>query len=410
MNINEQVESYELHQNIAQGCLTNSKHPDRFINGVYPQVVSHGHGCHLYDLEARKYIDFICGLGTNLFGYNNPKLKKALTRYQNVGHCHSLPSKWEIIAARKIKECWPWVEKVKFLNDGSSACSAAIRMARTYQAYFNASDYKTTILSDGYHGWHDEFTSLTPPACGVKESIYIKKYEGIQKIQPKRVGAIIIEPVVLDDSTQRIEELQELKTFCTQNDILLIFDETITALRYPRLSVSNAFNITPDLIIFGKALANGEKISCVAGKSAVMEGQYFVSGTFHGHAPSLIASALCLHLVKYDQEYDVSRLVEEGIWFMEEFNKICKDVISLKGYGSRGVFQGSEMQKAIFFQEMCKANILFGPSFFLNWDHFPHLKDVLYIAERVVQKIKTGDVVLEGQIPTSPFANKARGL
>ena len=67
-------------------------------------------------------------------------------------------------------------------------------------------------------------------------------------------------------------------------------------------------------------------------------------------------------------------------------------------------------KKALFFQEMAKSYILFGPSFFLNWDLCHHLKDVLYMAERICSKIKNGDVVLEGKLPSSPFPAKIRNL
>lgn len=403
------IEEYELYQNIAQGCLTNSKHPDRFVNGIYPKVISRGSGCHLYDLKDRKYVDFICGLGTNLFGYDNQKIKKEKNRVSG-DCCHSLPTVHEIIAAKTIKELFPWVEKVKFVNDGSSACSAALIIARSFQKHLGTGE-KNLVLSEGYHGWHNEFTSLTPPGNGIVRTGAIQPLLELDKIiNPSRVGAIIVEPVIVDDSSQRIEELRKLRAFCTENDIVLIFDETITALRYPKLTVSNCYKIIPDLLIFGKALGNGEKISCVAGKAALMEGKYFVSGTYHGHVRSLVAAVACLDLAKNDPHYDIKHLIAEGIWFMNEFNGICDGIVRLDGYGSRGVFSGDDMQKGMFFQEMCKSGFLFGPSFFLNWDLLPHLKDVLYIASRICEKIRNGDIVLEGSLPSSPFSQKARNF
>jgi len=407
MNINENVYEYELEQNIAQGALTNSKHPNRFVNGIYPQVISHGHGCHLYDLHGDAYIDFICGLGTNLFGYGNEKLHNYVSRFSKQGACHSLPSKWEIIAARKVKEILPFVERVKFVNDGSSACSAAITMARCYQQYYGDTR-RLMVHSEGYHGWHDNFTALTPPAHGVIKKGYIKPLSEMDHAAPEKIAAIIIEPVQLDDSRERIDYLNELRSFCSAHGIVLIFDETITGLRYPKLSVSAAFNIQPDLIIMGKALANGEKVSFIAGKSHLTELDYFVSGTYHGHAQTLASVAYTIHMAQHDSQYDVSYLCNEGKWFADELNKCSEPMFRLCGYGSRAAFQGNQEQIALFWQEMAKAGILFGPSFFLNWDLIPHLNEVLYIADRVISKIKNGDIVLEGNMPTSPFSQKAR--
>jgi len=409
MNINTNVQEYELHQVIAQGCLTNSKHPDRFIAGVYPQVISHGHKCYLYDMNDKKYLDFICGLGANLFGYGNDKIKSQILKHLYNGESHSFPTKWEVIAANKVISCFPWVEKVKFLNDGSSACSAAVTIARSYHKFFG-SEIRNIVLSDGYHGWHSGFVQLTPPANGIVKDERTKLLKDIKKHTPNRISAIIVEPIILDNGKERLEYLRWLRDFCSENDIVLIFDETITGLRYPKLSVSNCYGITPDLLIFGKALGNGEKISCIAGKSKHMEGDYFVSGTYHGHVPSLIAATVCLHLAKNNSNYDIDYLMKEGLHFQEEFNRICDGIICLKGYGTRGAFMGEPINKALFMQEMCKSGILFGPSFFLNWDLVPHLKEVLYITERIIDKIKNGDVVLEGKLPSSPFPQKVRNL
>lgn len=407
MNINENVHEYELGQNIAQGCLTNSKHPDRFVSGIYPQVVSHGHKEYLYDLYGNKYLDFICGLGTNLFGYGNEKLHNYVSRFSKDGACHSLPSKWEIIAARKVKEILPFVDRVKFVNDGSSACSAAITMARAYQQYYGESR-RLMIHSEGYHGWHDNFTALTPPAHGVIKKGYMKPLSEMDHSEPAKIAGIIVEPIQLDDSKARIEYLKELRSFCSAHGIILIFDETITGLRYPKLSVSAAFNIQPDLIIMGKALANGEKIAMVAGNSTITELNYFVSGTYHGHAQTLASVAYCIHMAQHDSNYDLSYLIGEGKWFAASLNALSEPMFRLVGYGSRGAFQGDQEQIALFWQEMAKAGVLFGPSFFLNWDLIPHLKEVLYIAERIINKIKNGEVVLQGNMPTSPFSQKAR--
>jgi glutamate-1-semialdehyde aminotransferase len=412
MNTRSEVLQYELGEHIAQGCLTNSKHPDRFVKDVYPQVVSHGRSCYLWDIQGRKYVDFICGLGTNLYGYGNENIKREMVRNSGWGSCHSFPSKWEIKTAKKVKECMPWVQRVKFVNDGSSACTAACLIARAYhQSRGNVE--KLQIVSDGYHGWHPEFTYLTKPRNGVIGGFSISSGETLDQAHDSLefIAAMIIEPVVVDDSKAHIEALKDKVEFCRDNDILVIFDETITALRYPKLSVARYYNIIPDLFIFGKALGNGEKISCVCGPEKIMDCDYFVSGTYHGHAPSLIASHMVLHMAKTDSRFDVQVLKDRGIEFMEKFNELTVEHgIRLHGYGTRGVFKGDELAKAIWMQEMCKAGYLFGPSFFLNWDLLEHLDGVLYFTERIMEKIKNGTVKLEGKMPTSPFSSKARNL
>lgn len=410
MNINDNVASYELSQNIAQGSLTNSKHPDRFVKPYYPLIIERGSGECLYDIHGVKWIDFICGLGCNLFGYGNVLIEQYLTPLKNVGNSHSLPTKYEIIAAKCVKEMLPWVEKVKFVNDGSSACSAAITMARAYMRS-TGNGIRQSIISEGYHGWHAEYTSLTPPALGIPLQNHIIKAnydENGDIFLFQDTCAVIIEPVQLDDSKSRVEWLKRLRQKCTEKNIILIFDETITGFRYPKLSVSKCYHIEPDLIIFGKAIGNGEKIAFVAGKSKIMDNDYFCSGTYHGHVRSLASFIKCFDLIKNSRQYDIEKLKTDGLQFQSDFNSIWRGILELKGYGTRGSFIGTDINKAIFMQELVKARILFGPSFFLNWLLCEHLDTVLYLSERIVEQIKNGDIVLKGAIPTSPFSAKSR--
>ena len=114
---------------IAQGALTNSKHPDRFPS-IVPSHMKWGKGCFLYDFEENEWIDLISGLGANHFGYGCEKIQSEVIKYSLHGDCHSLPTHHEVDCAEKIQELFPFVEKVKFVNDGSSACTAGCIMAR----------------------------------------------------------------------------------------------------------------------------------------------------------------------------------------------------------------------------------------------------------------------------------------
>jgi len=399
------IDNYALHQakrNIAQGALTNSKHWERFVNGVYPSHIINGFGCELRGKEGSKWVDFICGLGTNLFGYGNQKIRDYVISHAFGGECHSLPTYFELDAAERVRQIWPFIEKVKFLNDGSSACTAACIIARAFTG-------KEDIVSSGYHGWHPEFVSLTPPANGVPfcENIATMVYDFEKYLEPKCTAAIIIEPVELDDSQERIEWLKRLRDWCTKNNVLLIFDEIITGVRYPKYSVASKHQVIPDLILLSKAIANGEKISIVGGKKDVMDNDYFVSGTFHGHVPSLLALDRTLYLAKHDNRYDVDYLCDESKIFCEKLNEITNPYFWIEGWGSRGAFKGDRVAIAVFWQEMCKAGYLFGPSLFTNWDLLDHFADVLKIAENIKNK-GFDKIKLEGKLPTSPFSSKSR--
>jgi glutamate-1-semialdehyde 2,1-aminomutase len=385
-------------QCIAQAALTNSKRPETFVKGTYPTHLKRGHGCWLWDMDGKKYLDFVTGLGTNIIGYANQQVNAAINRQAEFGACLSLSTTVELEAAEKLKEFFPFVDAVKFLKTGSEACSAAVRIAR-------AKTGRMRVLSDAYHGWHDPFVSLTPPALGVPlhPEILPLKDAPIDET----VAAVIIEPVVTDFSRERIEYLKALREECTKAGALLIFDEVITGFRFPKHSVASWCGVTPDLIVLGKAIANGMPLAAVGGKFPVMNcGEYFVSSSYAGETLSLAAAIKTMTLLQ--TKYDINILWKQAQAFIDEFNGYAPDIVKMEGYPTRGVFKGEALGKALFFQECCKAGILVGPSYFINYPTAEELNNVKGVLAAILGRIKRGEVQLEGEMPASPFAQKVR--
>jgi glutamate-1-semialdehyde aminotransferase len=388
-------------QCIAQQTLTNSKHPRTHVAKVYPTHVKHGRGATLIGFDDKEYIDFICGLGTNLLGYGNPLVTRAAHVAALGGMSHSLPTHHEIEAAEKLKEFFPFIDLVKWLKTGTDACSAAIRIARAHTG-------RKWILSDGYHGWSDAFTSLTEPATGVEDYFHVKTLEQLSDID-NRIAAVIVEPIITDRSKKRIQWLHQLREACNRSGTMLIFDEVITGFRYEKYGVSNCYGVIPDLICLGKAIANGYPLACVAGKEAWMnDPNYFVSSTYASEVSSLAAAKEVMTILQTDSEYSIPNLWADGERFLSKFNMIAPDLITIEGYPTRGVFKATPKTKALFFQECCQLGILFGPSWFYNFDLMKQRSRVLEDCEQVIQKIIRGDVELIGEMPKSPFAAKVR--
>lgn len=383
---------------IAQGALTNSKRPQSFVNGFYPAHVVRGQGVHLFDTQNFKYVDFICGLGANLLGYGFTLTTEAAIKALRDGPTLSLSSTKEIELAEKIKDIMPFVERVKFLKSGSEGCSAAIKIARSW------AEGRPVVLSEGYHGWHDEFISLSPPAVGVPPHQFIRPLGESLEIGDD-VGAVILEPVMTELSEVRIEWLRRLRDICTKKKICLIFDETITALRFPRFSVAMHLGIHPDLIVFGKALANGLPLSCVGGRAEIMECDYFVSSTYAGETASLASALACISVLQ--KSYDVMHLWMAGRRFQEKFNSISVGV-KIEGYPTRGVLVGDDMPKALFMQEACRAGLIFGPSWFFAFPHVDLEDQIMSVLADVFLRLKSGSAKLEGDLPRKPVAQKMR--
>lgn len=389
---------------VAQGALTNSKHPESLIYGLYPTHIKHGQGCHLYDSSDHRYLDYICGLGSNLFGYGNDAIGRELLKHIYGGFSHSLPTYHEVETAESLKQIFPFVERWKFLKTGSDACAAAVKFARAANP-----KEEQLCLTDGYHGWADQFVSITPPAKGVPKHPSIEKLNlDLDPEQIKRASCVIVEPVITNDSRERIDWLRSLRGLCTKYQTLLIFDEVITGFRYRKFSVSNAFGVVPDLICIGKAIANGLPLAAVGGISAVMDDRgVFVSSTYAGEVLSLVAAKKVVDLLLRDPKYDLNHLWNLGEHFIREFNRTSEEV-KIEGYGTRGVFKGSDEKIALFFQEMAKADILFCKSWFYNFPLTYHQDNVLNCIDSVMGKIQRSEVTLDYPIPKTPFSMEVR--
>lgn len=401
---------------IAHKALTNSKRPESFIKGVYPTHLKSSKGGYSYDTNGNRYIDFITGLGANLLGACDDEINEAIKSQLQDGCSHSLGHPLEVECAERLKEFFPFVEKWRFLKTGSEACSAALRIARAYKetVMHGQPNIPEWVASDGYHGWHDQFTVLTPPAYGCPD----KRAGGGKTMSLEPLGidsrvhwygfaGVIIEPIVTDYSDARIEYLRHLRSICTEKKILLIFDEVITGLRWPGYSVAFQYGIIPDLIVLGKALGGGMPLSAVGGKAEVMDTDYFVSSTFAGETLSLAACKKMLDLLQHKHKID--HLWEKGGLFMEKFNAIWPKGIRLEGYPTRSVFKGEKETKDLFFQECCKAGILVGPSFFFSFAHIDLMDEALSTFSDILEQIRLGNVKLEGEPSVVPYAQQVRG-
>ena len=385
---------------IAQGALTNSKRPSTLVEGVSPTHLVKGEGPYVFDTEGNRLIDFISGLGSNLFGYGHGEITQAICDRASKGATLSLGTTLEIEVAEKVKELFPFVERMKFLKTGTQACSAAIKIARAYTG-------RSIVVSDGYHGHDDDFVSLTEPALGVPPRTWMRKLTK-EKLEPDSVAAVIIEAVNLDTSKEYLDWLRELRKECSRVGTLLIFDEIITGMRFPKFSVANWSGVEPDIICLGKAMGNGMPISCVAGREKIMNcGEYFISSTFAGETLSLAAALKVMTLLQMPK-YDIQDLWDKGKSFQDRFNQMMPEKLILKGYPTRSIFEGDQMTKALFWQEAVKAGILLGPSFFFNFSHRGLEDTVLNAFDDIFTRIKMSQVKLHGKVPQSPFAQQMR--
>ena len=209
---------------IPLGSQTFSKSRTQYPLGVSPFFASKGSGSYLWDVDGNKYVDLVASLAAVTLGYGDPEINKAVKRQLKKGVSLSLSSKLETVVAEKIIDLVPSAEMVRFAKNGSDATSAAVRIAR----YFTRRDH---IISIGYHGWHDWYIGSTTRSMGVPSAVQAltlsARYNDLSHVEnlfeevKGDVAAVILEPMNSVDPAPGY--LESLKSFCSSNNILLIF-------------------------------------------------------------------------------------------------------------------------------------------------------------------------------------------
>jgi glutamate-1-semialdehyde 2,1-aminomutase len=299
-------------------------------------------GSKLYDVDGNAYIDYALGMGPAILGHSPRVVIDAISESLWAGQCYGGQHRWEVELAREICRIVPCADKVRLSLTGSEAIQAAMRVARAYTGR-----WKIIKFEGHYHGWCDNiFVSVHPGAGEAGEPSQPNKVAGTPgqdrlafenlSILPwndieafrllvsdsgQDIAAVIMEPMMCNTSVilpgpGYIEQVREL---CDAHGILLIFDEVITGFRVGLSGAQGYFRVTPDLAVFAKALATGLPISCLAGRSQVMDmfgrGQVMHGGTFNTNVISCVAALATLRELESSDVYE--RLGAAGAKLMD---------------------------------------------------------------------------------------------
>jgi len=394
---------------IPNGTQTYSKMPERFIEGVYPKMLISGHGAEVTDENGTKYTDFISSLGAISLGYSHIAVDDTVKDAINNGEVLlSLPHPKEGELAEILCEKIKFIDKVKFFKTGSEATSAAVRVARAYTG-------KDKILVCGYNGWHDWRAVEYDRPAGIpkdwKSTIGRFKYNDLDSIEDHLdkgdVAAIILEPVIYEEPKD--EFLKKLIRLVHSYQGLVIFDEMITGFRFGLGGASEFFHVEPDLVCYGKAIANGYPLAVLAGKKEFMDvferSDFFVSGTFGGDLIGISAGIATIQNLKPERIWASGMLLKMG------FTGLTKDLPGIKcvGYPPRTMFEFDNPKlKALFWQECVKRGVLLGPCNFVTQAHTPYIISmVLNTISQALDVVKanwdSSEEALEGKLPKAVF-------
>ncbi|HET7274171.1 MAG TPA: glutamate-1-semialdehyde 2,1-aminomutase [Longimicrobiaceae bacterium] len=301
--------------------------PVRAFNAVggEPFFVDHALGCRIWDVDGNEYLDYVLSWGPLLFGHAHPRVVQAIVEAAAKGTSYGAPTEAEIDLAELVRDFFPSMEMVRFVNSGTEATMSAVRLARGFTGR------ELIVKFEGcYHGHGDSFlvkagsgvaTLGLPNSPGVPAALSsltatapFNDLEAVARIFQKHrgeVAAIIVEPFV--GNAGFIEPapgfLQGLRELATENGALLIFDEVMTGFRVAPGGAQEVTGVRPDLTTLGKVIGGGLPVGAFGGHRDIMEqvapvGPVYQAGTLSGNPLAVAAGLAQLRLLKEDQPFE----------------------------------------------------------------------------------------------------------
>ena len=310
-----------------------------------PLVFERGEGPYLYDVDGNRLIDYYLGMGPMILGHKPQSVLSAVREQLESGILFAGQTEIEQTAARLVCEMVPCAERVRFNCAGSEAVQAALRLARA------ATGRSIVVKFEGhYHGWFDNVLwsvapspdrygpvdgpTAVPSSAGQMADphaeVLVWNDLDLLRVRLKRgdVAAAIMEPVMCNASVIFPGEgyLEGVRELCSNTGTVLIFDEVITGFRVAPGGAQRYFGVVPDLAVFGKAIANGFPVSCLAGRGDLMDlfaQDVMHGGTYNAQPASMAAVVATLTALKQKEAFDV--LHARGTRLMEGIRRALRD-------------------------------------------------------------------------------------
>ena len=386
---------------IPGGSHTYSKGHDQFSSNA-PVIINKGKGSYLFDRLGNQYLDYGMGCRSVNIGYGESSINKAAYKEICKGNNLTKPSHTELEAAENFVNLIDSADMVKFTKNGSSAVTAAVKLARAY----TGRDIVLICEDNPFLSYDDWFIGSTVVKKGIpRQSLSLTKkfkYNDINSINKlvknykNRIACVVMEPVT--DSCPLIDKsetccmkakctkdfkykdhfLKQVQKICNKNKIIFILDEMITGFRWDLKGSQHFFNIKPDLSTFGKSMANGFSLAAVCGRKDIMElgsvnmkkrEKVFLLSTTHG--AEMGALGAFLETLKFIKK---NKVIEYNKFYGENLIKYFKEIIFSLGLENNFKVEGSASQpiykcldingnisldlKTLFLQEMAKNKIL----------------------------------------------------
>ena len=287
-------------------------------------IIERAQGSRIWDADGKEYLDYLLGQGPNFLGYAPPRVTEKVLAAQQAGIIYAATHIKEIEAAERLIAALGWPEMMRFGSSSTEMVQAAMRMARAATAR-----PKIVRFHGHYHGWIDNIYVKTQgeqavpfsegqPASALSDLITISWNDeaAIREVFDRydgQIAGVLMEPIMMNAGAilPLPGYLETVRDLCAKAGTVLIFDETITGFRLALGGAIERTGVTPDLAVYGKAMAAGYPCSALVGKrdlfARVATSEVAHLGTFNGNT---IATAAVLASLDELESGDVYRQVE----------------------------------------------------------------------------------------------------
>lgn len=328
----------------------------------YQVVLDKGDGVYLYDIEGKRYLDFVSGIAVFALGYNNKAYNDALKAQidkliHTSNYYYNMPA---IEAAKKLKEV-SGMDRVFFTNSGAEAIEGAIKAARKY-AYLKdgRTDHEIIAMEHSFHGrtmgalsvtGNPKYREAFEPMIGNIRFANLNDYDSVLAQVTDRTCAIILETIQGEGGVYPAEEefLKKLRGLCDERDILLILDEIQCGMgRTGYMYAWQRYGVKPDIMTTAKALGCGVPVGAFLMTEKVAQNSLTAGdhGTTYGGNP-LAAAAICKVLELYEEHKVLENVRKVGPYLSERLEELAGRHECIETHRGVGLMQGLVFRKPV---------------------------------------------------------------
>jgi glutamate-1-semialdehyde 2,1-aminomutase len=329
------LQEFDRAREVLVGGVKSAVRAFRGVGGT-PRFIARAEGAFMWDVEGRRYVDYLGSWGPMIVGHTHPKVLERVREAAGNGLSYGAPNVMETELAERLVKLFSHVERVRFTSSGTEAAMSALRLAR------GATGRTKIIKFEGcYHGTADSLLVKAgsgalafgqPSSAGVPEDLarhtLVAQFNDLDSVRSlldanrEQVACVMIEPAAgnMNLILPKPGFLEGLRALCTEHRSLLIFDEVMTGFRVALGGMQQVSGVVPDMTAFGKVIGGGMPVGAIAGPARIMDlmaplGPVYQAGTLSGNPIAMAAGLATLELISAPGFYDtvsarLARLVQ----------------------------------------------------------------------------------------------------